>query len=101
MPAGQSRQVPDDVAADVAEYFPAPHSMHSASLSLAVYLPAMHAIHVDDELIEYSPATHVVHVDDELAEYVPAEQFAHAIAPARTDANTDDDDHVPVKPLRV
>jgi hypothetical protein len=38
-----------------------------------------------------------VHVDEELAEYVPAKQFAHAIAPD----STPDDDHDPVKPLRV
>ena len=40
-----------------------------------------------------------MHVDEELAEYVPAKQFAHAIAPDSTDSA--DDDHDPVKPLRV
>ena len=59
--------------------FPAPHSMQSASPSPVVYLPAMHAVHVDEEL----------------AEYVPARQVAHVVA----GTNTDDDDHVPVKPL--
>ena len=81
--------------------FPAPHATQSASPSLAVCLPATHAIHVDDELVEYSPATHVGHVDDELAEYVPAEQSAHSVASDSTDANTDEDDHVPVKPPMV
>jgi hypothetical protein len=66
---------------------------------LAAYLPAGHAMQANEALVEYSPATHTAHVDDDAAEYVPAKQFTHVVAPDAADSNTDD--HDPVKPLRV
>ena len=90
--------------------------MHSAEPVWLLYLPAAHraqvpplgpeepALHVQSSAEslpdgEFAREGQLEHVDEELTEYVPAKQFAHAIAPDSTDPS--DDDHDPVKPVRV
>ena len=64
-------------------YLPATHAVHVEEELAEEYLPATHAVHVEEELVEYVPATHAVHVDEEeLVVYLPATHAMHSAAPA-------------------
>jgi hypothetical protein len=102
-PAGQTRHDAAAVAASVAEYVPAPQSVHSEEPVSLLYFPAMHAEQTPPSgpvypMLQVQPVDelHTVQVEPELAgqathaaadvaavvvEYVPAPQSMHAAEP--------------------
>ena len=69
-----------DVAADITEYLPAPHSVHELAPALApvfVIEPAPQSLHAATfDAVEYLPAAHAVHV------VAPAEEPVFVMEPA-------------------
>ena len=69
-----------DVAADITEYLPAPHSVHELAPALVpafVIEPALQSVHAATfDAVEYLPATHAVHA------FAPAAGPVFVIEPA-------------------
>ena len=76
-----------DVAADITEYLPAPHSVHELAPALVPVLviePAPQSLHAATfDAVEYLPAAHAVHV------VAPAEEPVSVMEPAWHGAQND------------
>ena len=66
---------PDEPLDDA--YDPTEHAVHDEDPELLEKLPALHAKHDEEPLLEYQPAEHVGHPEAPVPDQVPAEHVEH------------------------